>query len=471
MRLIRAFSASVLAALIAAGTALGQAGGGSSDYGGGGGWSGGGGGGGWDSGGFDSGGGGSFGEGDGGWGFLVLVGIVIVIGLATALVPIVTELVAKVGDVVARPLSAVGRWRRRDRVRAVELAAVEAATDDERFAAERVRSDAEALFRDVQAAWDRNDTDRLRQLLAPELMAEWERRLADFTAKGWNPRADVLGKVEVEYVGLANQEGESEDRAVVLIEAMLRAFVLDKNGNVVLRKGEANDTIWLSQYWTLGIRDGRWTLHSIEESEEGSHNLTDPIVAAPWIDTERLRDDAVLETATADGLPAGFSPADLPDLDYASDAHASALDLSLADPRFSPDVLAAPARQAVAAWAEAVDGEDAALARLATEPALEQLLHEGDAGRKRRVVVRGPRVERITVVALDAAAEPATMTVEVEVEGRRYVQDRDTAAVLSGSRDEAATFTERWTFALDGTVPSPWRITAVGEGARPTGER
>ena len=73
-------------------------------------------------------------------------------------------------------------------------------------------------------------------------------------------------------------------------------------------------------------------------------------------------------------------------------------------------------------------------------------------------MVRGPQVRRLAIVALDAAAEPATMTVEVEVTGRRYVEDRDTTTVVSGSRDAETTFTERWKLALDGADDTPWRI-------------
>ena len=53
------------------------------------------------------------------------------------------------------------------------------------------------------------------------------------------------------------------------------------------------------------------------------------------------------------------------------------------------------------------------------------------------------------------------MAIEVELQGQRYVEDHGTKAVMSGSRDEATAFTERWTLSLDGAGSSPWQITAV----------
>jgi predicted lipid-binding transport protein (Tim44 family) len=50
------------------------------------------------------------------------------------------------------------------------------------------------------------------------------------------------------------------------------------------------------------------------------------------------------------------------------------------------------------------------------------------------------------------------MTVEVQVRGRRYVQDRDTAAIVSGSDSKETAFTERWLMALSGDDKNPWRI-------------
>ena len=148
-------------------------------------------------------------------------------------------------------------------------------------------------------------------------------------------------------------------------------------------------------------------------------------------------------------------------LQFDGDAQAAANDLSLADGRFAPDVLEIAARRAVQAWAEAVDGQDTNLRRIATPAAAKELLYAGDATGRSRLVVRGPAVNRIRIVGLDAHSEPPTMTVEVDITGRRYLEDRDTTAVLAGSRSRATSFTEHWTMALNGDQDEPWRITAV----------
>jgi hypothetical protein len=165
-----------------------------------------------------------------------------------------------------------------------------------------------------------------------------------------------------------------------------------------------------------------------------------------------------MEVAAADRLPEGVSTAEVADLDYVGDARAAALDLSLADGRWAPAVLEAAARRAVAAWAEAVDGADRDLLDVATPAAASALLHPGDPSGKTRLVIRGPVVRHVRIAALDPAAEPPTMTVEVEVSGRRYVEDRDDASILSGLRDRATTTTEHWTLALTGPDDRPWQV-------------
>jgi hypothetical protein len=74
-------------------------------------------------------------------------------------------------------------------------------------------------------------------------------------------------------------------------------------------------------------------------------------------------------------------------------------------------------------------------------------------------------VRSIRIAVLDAGTTPATMTIDVELGGVRYVEDRDTAAVVSGSRSGATTFTERWTLALDGPDERPWRLVRAAAGS------
>ncbi|MDQ3947281.1 MAG: TIM44-like domain-containing protein [Actinomycetota bacterium] len=357
----------------------------------------------------------------------------------------------------------VSRKRLEERAREVELAAEEALTDDPAFAPEVVKEGAAQLHRDIVAAWNSGDRDALGKLIGPDLLVEWARRLDDFDRMGWRNTTEVLGEPQVDYVGLVNRSEEDEDRCTVRIEVPLRDVVLDRNGAMVTRNDDANadGLVTLAEFWTLGKRpaeDGtaRWTLVSIEQDAEGAHHLDAPIVASPWSD-DRLRDMAVTEQAVASAV-ADDQVRGIADLDFDGDARTAALDMANIDGRFAPDVLEAAARRALGGWAEAVDGDDAALEAIATPDAVQALLHPGDPSRRSRLVVRGPKLRALRIVALDAATDPPTMTVEAEVAGRRYVEDRDTTTVVEGSKGREVVFTERWTMGLSGHDDTPWRI-------------
>ena len=75
--------------------------------------------------------------------------------------------------------------------------------------------------------------------------------------------------------------------------------------------------------------------------------------------------------------------------------------------------------------------------------------------------MRGPRLEALRIAAIDADAQPPTLAVEADLRGRRYLEDRDTVAVLEGSKEQEVAFTERWTLALSGDPAAPWRIVAT----------
>ena len=359
--------------------------------------------------------------------------------------------------------SSGGSRKSSKRERRVELAAAEAADEDPDFAPDHVRAAGRQLFLDIEKAWDAGDRFAMRGLVSPDLLVEWERRLDDFESRGWHNHVEPVGEPSVEYVALRRTGDADTDHVVVKIDARVKDYVVDRSGRHIKRSGSLGELTRIREFWTLQKRDGHWTLASIEQDGEGKHALDEEVVANAWGDEKGMRDEALIQGAVADQVPQGTSVAEVADLQYEGDAHAAAMDLSLADGRFAPDVLEVAARRAVSAWAQAIDGDDALLDGIATATAKRELLYAGDTSGAVRMVVRGPVVNRIRIVSLDAGAEPPTMTVEVDLTGRRYVENRDTAAVVAGSRTRKASFTERWTLSLTGDEAQPWRITAVGE--------
>ncbi len=388
-----------------------------------------------------------------GIGALVLVGLIILAVLVMNFVPHAS------GWFTAHQTAGpAARRRTRQRERRVELAAAEAAEDEPAFAPANVRGQVASLFRQVQVAWDAGDRGRLRPLVASELLTEWEHRLDDFQRRGWRNRVQLIGHPKVEYVSLQHRGGPVGDKVTCRIEAKLRDYVEDAHGTRIKRKGRLSETVPVREFWTLVRRGNRWVLQSIEQGAEGVHALGEQLVPTPWADERSMRDEAVIEGALAEAAP---DVAELASLSFEGSARAAALDLSLVDGRFAPDVLEVAARRAVEAWADAVDGEDAALLELASRDAARQLLHPGDPSGRTRLVVRGPRVKQIRIAGLDPHAEPPTMAIDVEIVGRRYLEDRATTAVVAGDKSREARFTERWTLALDGRHANPWRIVAV----------
>jgi predicted lipid-binding transport protein (Tim44 family) len=461
----------VLLAFPAAAFAL--AGGGSGGFGGGGG------GGGFGGGGFGGGDGGG-GPADGGTGPFVLGASFVLVVVLYGVAGLVREWRARRREEEREPFSlalllgtvrrvalwpvdiAIEQRRLGPRARRVRLAAAEATATDERFAPDAVRADAERLFRTIQAAWTADDRDTLAHLVGPDLMIEWEERLKDFARRGWTNSVEVRGSVHVDYVGLRNVAKEADKRVVVRITARVDDVVLDRTGETIHRRHSVTDTHNVCEYWTLGLRKDRWTLVSIEQHREGLHQLEEPIVASPWSDTSALAREATLEQAAGNRVE-NDQIASIASPDLAHDARIAALDLSLVDDRFAPQLLATEVEHAVRAWAEAVDGEDTALDAVALPAAVAQLLYPGDPAHRHRLVVRGARVRAIRIVQLDAHDTPPSMLVELRVSGRRYVEDRSTAIIVHGNRSVETAFTLRWRMELTDDRAHPWRIAAVTE--------
>ena len=321
---------------------------------------------------------------------------------------------------------AAARRRVAERERRVELAAAEAAEDDPAFAPDVVRPQAAKLFTDIQSAWDARRPDAPARLVAPELLTEWERRLDDFDRKGWHNHVEVIEAPKVEYVGLTHRGG-GDDRVVVRIEATLRDYVEDNYGNRIGRVDSFGDRNKVREFWTLGQRDGHWILLSIEQGAEGEHALREDIVATPWSDEKSMRDEALVEGAVAEAVPEGTKLAEVADLDFGGDARAAALD---SQPRRRPLRSGHPGGRGPARRGRVGPRgrrRRRGAAPIARPQAARDMLHPGDPSGRTRLVVRGLEVRQITIAALDAAAEPPTMTIDVELAGRRYLEDRDTA--------------------------------------------
>jgi predicted lipid-binding transport protein (Tim44 family) len=359
------------------------------------------------------------------------------------------------------PVDVIVEWRRLGRRKEkVRLAAAEASEMDPRFAPDVVTADAEQLFCAIQAAWTHDNRARLAELVGKDLMTEWERRLTAFALRGWGNKIEIKGPVHVDYVGLRNAPDDRSKRAVVRITARVRDVVIDKHGNTIHRVNSVSDTHHICEYWTLRPSGDQWILESIEQHHEGLHELTEPVLPAPWSDTKALRREATLEQAASARID-NSQVGEIAGATLSSDARAAALDISLVDDRFAPRVLEAEVDQAVGAWAEAIDGDDAPLHAVASAAAVQRLLYPDDATSNRRLVVRGPRVRAVKIDELDAHAMPPSMLVELHVSGRRYVEDRTTTTVLSGDKSVESSFTECWRMALTNDDAHPWRIAAV----------
>ncbi|MGX6449227.1 TIM44-like domain-containing protein [Patulibacter sp. S7RM1-6] len=405
----------------------------------------------------------SYGGGGGGFFFLPVGGggggllfLIFLIVIAVVIARIVLPAIRNASE--ASRARATDRERRR-REAAVLPSTLEAAEDDAAFDPDEVRAAAAGLVRDTQDAWDRDDRRALARLVGPDLLAEWTRRLDDFASRGWRSRAGVVGDPVVRIVGLTNRTEDEDDRVVVHVTADALSYVETRWGQRLYEAGQTDERVRLSQYWTLGKRDGRWILLSIEEDGEGDHHLEGEVVARADLDPT-LADRARTEVAVAGAAAPAATLAELVPASLSDDARATALDLALVDDRFSPDVLTAAARRAVAAWTAAIDGADDELEAVATPEAVRALLY-ADAGADVRTVVRGPRVDEVVIERVRGDVAPPRIEVAVRHRARWYREDRDTQAVLEGSRTAETAREERWSFALTDDADVVWRLVGA----------
>jgi hypothetical protein len=126
---------------------------------------------------------------------------------------------------------------------------------------------------------------------------------------------------------------------------------------------------------------------------------------------------------------------------------------------FGTVMAAKAARLAVAAWAMAVNGDDALLASMAVSDAAHWLLYPV---RKAWAIAAGPVVTEITIWAVKPAAEPPELGVIWQFTGRqRPVEPRPPEPGLarpSGWTDAEQVFVGMLTLTFTGSGEWPWRL-------------
>ncbi len=128
--------------------------------------------------------------------------------------------------------------------------------------------------------------------------------------------------------------------------------------------------------------------------------------------------------------------------------------------RLDASFIDASVRRIIAAWARAVQGDEAALAAVARPEAVQALLHPDRAGQRTRLTIRDLRVADITVDRPQPDAWPPVLVIRCDCRGVRFVEDLGTGSVPSGNRDAEAAFLQILEIRPDGPGPWPWRVSA-----------
>ena len=303
---------------------------------------------------------------------------------------------------------------------------------------ERVEADAAALFGAVQVALGRPRPPRARRPAGPGSLAEWTRRLDDFDAKGWHNRVRVLPRRR----GVRRHDEPRGRRG--------RPRRGPHRGAPGRPRRDARRAADLPHGPELRPRRrcasaGRWP--SATGAGACSRSSRTPRAPPPRrADVPRrgatpraCATRALTELAVAERPPAALRRGSWPTCIRAHGARA-ALDLALADPRFDPQVLEVAVRRVVEAWTEAVTAPTPR-SRLWHPAPPSTSSSTAAMPRGRPASSSAGRGRRRTVERLEADADPPAMAVAATVTGRRYVQQRDTAAIVSGSDAREQRFT------------------------------
>ncbi len=186
--------------------------------------------------------------------------------------------------------------------------------------------------------------------------------------------------------------------------------------------------------------------------------LAGPVLSAPLVptrsaDVKRLQEQSLADVASAEKVAKGTR---LSELVPADEPPALALlDLSVADSRFLPALIAAELAHMIEAWEEASTGSEAPLEALASGDARSALLHPAN---DKRLIVRDAALKSWQPTKLDLSHHPPAVKVELEVDAIRYVAtaERD---YIAGNADQPHQMKLAWVLELAEPAHTPWRLS------------
>jgi hypothetical protein len=341
------------------------------------------------------------------------------------------------------------RLSARRRARRAAGAALEAALDDPAFAPENVRRSIEMILELAGAVWRSPDGGALGDRRDGPLIGAWAQSREAWLGTGLR----VIGEPAIDLLRVVNREDEAEDRIVARVR-----FGVHRDQLSVPEPPLSPHRLRLDERWTLCRGGERWLLVSVAGDPLAGPVLSAALIPSPAYDTQRLKEASLSELANEPAAGA-IDPGAL--YDHDAPAPLALLDLSLADGRFSPLLIAAALSHIVEAWETASDGSDEPLTRVASKAAIQALLSESDGGDRR--FIRDATLEHWEVVAVDAARQPPAITVSVLIKAASWTERHP----ISGSDRQRRELAHTWTLELDETRRQVgyWRLASSSAAA------
>jgi hypothetical protein len=327
-------------------------------------------------------------------------------------------------------------------------AAVEAAEDDPNFSPEEIEQFVSEVVALADALWRAGECGVLDGYPDERLVRAWARSRESWLGSG----LEVVGKPSTDLLSIVKREDEDEDRVVVRVRIHLHC----RHPRVGL---VATRYVHLDERWTLGRRDDRWILFSMDGDPLAGPILSSPLVPNLSFDTERLREESLAELASAHKVGDDVA---LSDLVSADEPPAVALsDLALLDGRFDAALIVSVVGHLLEAWEEAITGSEAPLGELASAHARRTLLRPRHGT---RLVVRDAVLKSWEPTRLELSRQPPAIEVALDVEAVRYVVT-DGGSHLAGEETDPRRMGLTWTLELTGSTRTPWRLDSTSNPA------